>query len=209
MKLYEAPVAGQDLPRIRGILTIEASVFQLLAVLADLNRACDWNSRCMDSRILERKGLTRVIFYHRTDFPWPVSDRDVVLVTEISGHQEGSDVTAAFVTTTHAKRGPRSGTVRIPRMRGHFRLQRITPTRTRAIYELEANPGGWLPDWVVRSITRGIPSGTLRALAGYERRHRARYRSFVRKHDPAYARVPTLSSSPDPSPTTAAKVPPP
>ena len=146
---------------------------------------------------MDNKGLTEVVFYHRTDFPWPVSDRDVVLVTRVTGYDEGEDVTAAFSTTQHPKRPVRSDAVRINYMRGHFRLQRLSPTRTRAIYELDADPGGWLPAWVVAGVTRGIPSATLSALAAYERRHRARYAPFVRKHEPSPARPPRPA---DPSP---------
>ena len=190
VRLYERTIQGRDLPRIRGVLDIDASVFQLLAVLADLDRACEWNSRCLESRILERKGLTRVVFYHHTDFPWPVSDRDVVLVTQVTGHESGHDITAAFLTTTHAKRPAKDDVVRIGRMRGHFRLKRLAPARTRVIYELDADPGGWLPDWVVAWITRGIPSATLTSLADYERQHRLRYAPFVQEHDPAFRQEP-------------------
>ena len=37
VKLYERSVEGRDLPRVRGTLQIRASVFELLAVLDDID----------------------------------------------------------------------------------------------------------------------------------------------------------------------------
>ncbi len=185
VKLYERSVEGRDLPRVRGTLRIRASVFELLAVLDDIDRACEWNARCLESTVLERRSKTELVFYHLTDLPWPVSDRDVVLVTRVTGYVQGVDVTASFATTAHRRRPTQDGIVRIPRMQGHFRVQRLGPGLSEVTYELDADLGGWIPDWILRRLGRGVPAGTLAALQRYERRNRVRYAPFVAEHQPA------------------------
>ena len=46
-------IEGRDLPVFRGRTVIGAGLFEIMAVLHDVNRGCEWMHQCAASRLLE------------------------------------------------------------------------------------------------------------------------------------------------------------
>ena len=72
-------VPGRSLPIFRGIVTYKESIYDVLAVLDDVALRTKWVHRCIESKMLKKVSDFSRIIYNRTDAPWPVSDRDVVV----------------------------------------------------------------------------------------------------------------------------------
>jgi hypothetical protein len=68
---------GEPLPTYRARTTLNASVWEALAVLDDVDRACEWTSHCAEMRRVETVSERELLVYARMDAPWPVRDRDV------------------------------------------------------------------------------------------------------------------------------------
>ena len=56
--------------------------------------------------------------------------------------------------------GEVEGVVRMPRLRGFYRLRVADRGHTDVVYQVDADPGGSLPKWVARVATREIPQKT-------------------------------------------------
>ena len=182
--LHEEP--GRNLPIFRGVSTLDSGLYEILAVLDDTSRHTEWMKSCMTSKIIKQVNEFDRILYNRTDAPWPVSDRDVVLAATVEGSVAKREVWSRFQQVNSASAAVVDGVVRMPRLRGYYRLQALDEGHTRVTYQIDADPGGMLPDWLNKMSTRRLPVDTLAGLRRQTRKMRGRYDGFLSKYDPAH-----------------------
>ena len=159
-------VDGSKLKEFRGRGLIQAPIGRVLAVIRDADRRAEWMPACGDSHLVEEDLAARTqIAYHRTKAPWPVSDRDsvnrAVMLVEPDKHR----VYMPFEAITLPKIAPVKGVVRMPSMRGHWILIPVDGGRaTDAEYQVFADPGGSLPDWLANLASKTLPRETIEGL---------------------------------------------
>jgi hypothetical protein len=164
-------VAGSSLKEFRGKGEIDAPVASILAVFADVPRATEWMDSCNGSHAVRTISERELIVYNRTHAPWPVSDRDVVLHDVVSFDDKARKVQLDFWSVTDDKAPPVNGVVRMPSLHGHWTLWPSTDGRTtRVEYQVHANPGGRLPDWIVNYVSRELPHRTIAGLRAQVKR---------------------------------------
>jgi len=156
-------IKGQDLPIFRGISLIEGTLYDVLTVLDDTPRRTEWVHRCIESRLVKKKTDFARYIYNRTSAPWPVDDRDVVVLTQVRVNPEKGVVRIDF----HSQNGivkEVDDAVRIPRLKGLYLVESVGANHTRVTYQIDSDPGGWLPDWIIERASKKIPLHTLRNL---------------------------------------------
>ena len=177
-------VPGQTLPTFRSIAMVQANIYDIAAVIDDVDRACQWTARCLGARTLQRYSDTLKLFYTRTDSPWPVQDRDAVLRGRATGIAEGQDILIVFEVARSPLMPEVKDVVRMPRLVGHYRLTRQADAATRVEFQVFADPGGWIPDWLSAQVSRSVPFDTLVGLRKQVVRMRGKYPEFMEKHVP-------------------------
>ena len=159
-------VEGYKLKEFLGRGVVAAPIGRVLAVIRDAGRRAEWMPACSDSHLVEEDRATRTqIAYHRTKAPWPVSDRDSVnraeMIVDLARHR----VYLPFEAVTRADVPPVQGVVRMPFLRGHWLLTPVDGGRaTEAEYQVFANPGGILPDWLANLASKTLPRETIAGL---------------------------------------------
>ena len=186
IRISQRAVPGRALPEFRAVAEIAASRWEVLAVIVDVPSQPKWMHRLSETRVLHTEEPLGAVFYLRMDMPWPVSDRDVVLRSDTEFPEAGRSVTR-FALTSRAGSEPIQGVIRMPRLRGHYALTALGPKRTRVEYQVDADPGGNLPRWLVRRIGRDDPWYTLRDLRKRVAETRGEYAEFLRRWDPEHA----------------------
>ncbi len=156
-------VPGRDLPTFRGVGTLNASIFDVLLVLDNVDELPKWVHRCVEAEQVKLISPFSRLVYSRTAAPWPVSDRDMVSRTEASVDIKERVVTIRFEAIP-GHRPMKKGVVRMKYLKGLYRLEMLSPSRTRVTYQIDADPGGWLPRWVVRLASKSLPLETVRNL---------------------------------------------
>jgi hypothetical protein len=162
---------GKDeaLPTFRGRMVADANLWELVAVLEDVDRASEWTANCAEMRGVAGSTSDRLLVYARMDAPWPVKDRDVI--TEVTSATVGTNTLLISIrAVSYSKIPTRPGVVRIPKMIASYRLEQLSENRTRVWYEVELDPGGTLPDWLKTMVARDLAHNTLSRL-----RDRARW----------------------------------
>ncbi len=154
-------VPGRDLPTFRAIGIINADAYDILGVIYDIPRYPQWMGRCTESRLLKRINKTTFITYTVTDSPWPVSDRDAVYRAQIDVVGKAPEFLISFEATKIPSMPPRSGRVRMTYLKGHYRITSLGSSKTRVEYQVDADPGGYLPNWLIRMVARHVPFDTL------------------------------------------------
>jgi hypothetical protein len=159
------PVAGSSLKEFRGRGVVDAPISAILAVFNDVPRATEWMDACRASRIVADLGDYEKLVYNRTRAPWPVADRDTVLRSLVTFDAARREVRIEFESVTDMRAPPVAGVVRMPFLRGHWILAPDADAKvTRVEYQVHANPGGRLPDWLVNYVSRDLPFRTIAGL---------------------------------------------
>jgi hypothetical protein len=169
------PSERSELPIFRGVAQVDAPLLEVLAVVTDADRHQEWLFSCSDSALVAQTSAATGIVYNRTEAPWPVPDRDVVLDSRVEIVDGEREVIVRFSATEHPERPPTKGVVRMPYLQGHYHLLAVDEGRTRVEYQVDSDPGGSLPAWLATRGTREMPLETLRALRSQLARTRGAY----------------------------------
>jgi|HubBroStandDraft_6_1064221.scaffolds.fasta_scaffold609748_2 hypothetical protein len=176
---------GRSLPIFRGVGMVEAGVFEILAVLDDITRFTEWMADCKGAYIVKQINELERVEYNRIGAPWPVWDRDTTIRSWIEADASKGDVWARFQSMSIAAAPPVSGVVRMPRLAGFYHLEVVDAAHTKVTYQVDADPGGLLPDWLVKLTSRKLPIETLVGLRRQVAKTRGHYEAFLKKYDPS------------------------
>lgn len=174
-------VPDQEMPDVRGTMVMKGEFYEICALIEDVDHTCDWAKRCLGSRIIKRISDAEMIFYSRTTAPWPVQDRDAVLHAIATGLDRGEDATMKFESISTPLGPPVNGVVRMPVLKGHYRITRLDDATTKLEFTVHADIGGWIPGWLSKSLSKSIPFDTLAGIRRHLPKVRAKYVDEVAK----------------------------
>jgi len=161
---WKQDVAGKVFPLMRGQVEIGASVDDVQAVVEDVQHHTQWMHRCVQATRLKQVSEVESVLYNRTSAPWPIRDRDVVMRVKREVAPSGGAVILLFESVRDALKPEVEGVVRMPKLAGYYRLEARGPNKTQVVYQIEADLGGNLPAWFVKSLVEKMPYETLHRL---------------------------------------------
>lgn len=160
IKVYTRPVQGYAVKEFLGVTIVAATPIVVNRVLDDAANFREWMFECPDAALLEQKGANSVMWVV-TSAPFPVSKRDMVMETIVT---IGKDkIIRKFYPVTHPLKPVIKKCVRMPKFEGSWTFTAV-PGGTEVRYQLKADPGGSLPDWLVNMKVKETPFGTLKGL---------------------------------------------
>ena len=149
---------GSSVKDAKGVVEINASLDEALALLQDFPGYTGWMYNCIESKLLKKVSETEYYSYTVTDAPWPVTDRD--LVVHIIG-KEGEDGSAILNMTGVPDYMKKTDNVRVPKFSGFWKITPLSEDKIRVTYQFSSEPGGKIPDWVANASATDIPLNTL------------------------------------------------
>ncbi|MGH9887834.1 MAG: START domain-containing protein, partial [bacterium] len=179
VSVRERASPDRALPELQAEAEIDAGIFEVLAVITDVPKQTQWLHDCVEARIVRVDSPDRALIYNRTGESWPISDRDVVLRTEATLLEPGTHAAVHFTNVEDPAAPPVEGVVRMPRLTGTYDLISLSPTRTRVIYGLDADPGGSVPTFATVRFARDTPLHTLLGLRKQVLATEGQYAAFV------------------------------
>ncbi len=163
--VHGRPIPGSNLHEFRSRGVVEASLPAVLAVINDTAHAREWNYRTVESRVIERPAPRVALVYNRSGAPWPVADRDVVNRCETVFDPGARQVRVTMRNVDLPSVPPVKGVVRIKSLDGHWFLTAIKGgAATHVEYQMHADAGGSIPDWIANSGSKSVPYTTLMAI---------------------------------------------
>ena len=153
-----------DLKSVRLLAEVNGTIPQILGLLDSVQYYPDWVYRTSESQVLEYRSDT-LYYYTRTDFPWPLQDRDFVIR---SWTERGDTLTVSRSrAVANDERLRRSDAVRVRLFESDWYLQPLDSARTQVDYYLRTDPGGSIPRWIVNIA---LDRGPLKLVAAFRRR---------------------------------------
>lgn len=143
--LSRRPVEGRSFPELRSVGVVPGTPYEVVAILLDVPAHVDWRPDCVESKAVRKLDTWRSIVYTRTDAPWPISDREVVVENEVIFIEPPSKVKVTFRAIAAPDVERRQGTVRMKLATGFYAIEAIDDAHSRVHYEVDADPGGTCP----------------------------------------------------------------
>jgi hypothetical protein len=164
---YTRPTNKSSVDEIKAVGIVNAPISVVEAVIRDISVMPQYMFLCKDAFLINTPDMKSagdiVYFYSLTDLPFPVSDRDVVAkslwsVDKATGtvycHAEG-------VKTTYKQN---KNIVRMPFSVIDCTLVPNGANKTKVIYQVIADPGGELPDFLVNMLSKDYGIKTIAGL---------------------------------------------
>ncbi len=157
ISIYTRTTPKSSIKEVRITTQIDGTLDQLLTVLDDVPNFKNWVYRCTHSDLLKKVSDDEYYYYNRTDFPFPLSDRDVII------HSKTWTVPGTNIVKTHADAYAKDDLYKV--QKGIVRIQVLeytwtfTPLDNGKVdidYNILSEPGGVLPAWAINlAITKG------------------------------------------------------
>jgi len=164
IEISRGTVPGTGLVAMRGVGTIDAPVWKVASILLDPARAPEWVDSLRESRVVERLGPAAYIEYNHLAMPFPVKDREFVSEVQIDV-DPGTHRVALVYRPAKAAAVPQTHGVRGEILAGRFDARSLERgLRTELIAEVQVDPKGMLPAWLVNMFQRHWPATTFEGM---------------------------------------------
>jgi hypothetical protein len=164
IRIWKLEIPGVEVPGFRGETVMNASAERIVEELKHVEWHTQWMYRCSESAIIKRIDEDAALIYNRTDTPWPVWDRDVVLDTAFTTSADHKVITLTFKNTDPTLRPLPEHVIRMPRLEGSYRMEKVAENKTKVTYTVEVDIGGSIPAWMAKMVARDMPYKTLSSL---------------------------------------------
>ncbi len=157
-------VPGSDLDEFIGTTVIEAPVNIIEAVIDDVPAAPQWMVDCREARTIRKIDENSSVVLNVTKTPWPVWDRETLLVSTKQKDAKTGTVIFAFHSINDPAVPVGKKNVRIPSVDGQWVLSPVDEGNTKVTYTVKSNPGGSIPKFISHRSSWNIPYRTLLGL---------------------------------------------
>lgn len=174
---------NETTPTYKAEGTVEANIFELMAVIADIDRRKEWVSNLAEVRKVAGDVESQITLYERMNLPWPFSDRDVIVESTIEKNYKTLEIRVNYHNVNLPEIVPeKKDIIRVPLVVGGFYFKSINPQQTYCQLTIKLQLGGKIPQWLMDMIIKKIPEKTLYSLLDQVKATKGKYKEFIQKH---------------------------
>lgn len=178
--LMRRDVEGCSLPAFRGLGVVRGGAAEIMAMMNDIDGVSKWAYGVDEARVLQQIDEASDVIYLRSDLPWPVRDRDMIVRRTVKMLEPGTEFEIRLACLPD-RLPERSGIVRVRKCGSRFHLRRSSLARTKIDYIMRLDPGGFLPTWTATWVAKHTPLKTLVAIESQTASTRPQYVVAARK----------------------------
>ena len=163
IRVFTRKTTRSDFKEVRILAILEVEFGAFIDALNDVPAYGEWVYKCKNPRKLNFVNSNELYYYVQTDLPFPLSDRDLVVHSKQWMSEDGMSY------HTHSTAVPDvleevKGIVRIQSYESFWDVTQDEYGRLLIDYRVVADPGGYLPVWMVNmAVTQG-PLETMKNL---------------------------------------------
>ncbi|HHB79049.1 MAG TPA: hypothetical protein ENK85_07435 [Saprospiraceae bacterium] len=173
IKVYTRTTPKSSIKEVRITTQIKGNLDDLQELLNDVPSFEKWVYKCAKAKKLKSLGPDEFYYYNLTDFPFPLSDRDVII------HSKTWKVPGTNIEKTHSRAigsdelyKEQEGIVRIKLLEYTWTFTPLDNGMIDIDYQIFSEPGGALPAWVVNmAISKGPMETMIRLKNEMKRRY--------------------------------------
>ncbi|MFI5136171.1 MAG: START domain-containing protein, partial [Chitinophagales bacterium] len=148
--VYTREISGSVIKEVRVVNYVKSSLSGMVALLLDTKNYTNWIYECTQSRPLKVVSAQEMYNYQVTNFPWPVSDRDLICNFKIS--QDSATKVVSFTKTGIPEYLPTQNPyVRIRNFESDYKLTPLPNDSVKVELQMKVDPGGDIPTWLINA----------------------------------------------------------
>lgn len=163
IKVFWRDSADSDIKELKIEFEIESSLNSLVSILNDPEYYTDWIYGTLEARIVKEESPQVIYYYSKSDFPWPLSDRDLINKSTISQDPITGIVTSYSVGVNEIV-PEKEDVVRITKFESVWEIKPLRKNLNRVSYQLKSDPGGNIPTWMINLAIDQGPISTMENL---------------------------------------------
>ena len=161
--VYRREVPGSPFLAVKGTGVVDAPPRTVALVLLDDDRAPEWVDSLAEARVVRVVSAAEYIEYNRAAMPLIVSDRDFVNTVSMNVDRPAHTVVIRSVPVVDAAAPPTKAVRGL--LDATYLLESIEGgKRTRLTVEIESDPKGWLPAWLVNFFQKDWARETIEGI---------------------------------------------
>ena len=160
IKVYARKVNSLPFDELLGIYTTNTRLSTIVSLLKDYNNQPNWVFANVETRLLAAPNNFEWYYYMKTDAPWPVADRDIII------HAVLTQDTLTKIIHINVEGLPdylekNEGIVRLPYLKSSWEFVPLSAGKTRIRLQILTDIGGEVPAWLVNMVKEKAPLNTL------------------------------------------------
>lgn len=164
VKVYTKSVDGHKIKSMRMSCEIEGtSLSSFAAVFHDMSSYQDWVYSGKEPSLLLKLAENEIFYYVRSDFPWPMSDRDFVVHNKV-WQNPNTYTFYSHSTVLNDYLDEVEDVVRIKEFDATWEITPLKNGRYNLKYTFFTDPGGSIPNWIVNRFLDVGPFQTIKNL---------------------------------------------
>lgn len=165
IRVWTRDVPGSPLRAFKATMVVRSSLSGLINLIMDTDSAPRWVYRTDRIQVLKRDDARgSFVIRVETDFPWPLTDRDVIVAGQVTQDERSGVVTIASHSVTGPEFPPHPSFVRMPEMEGTWIFRPLGAEMVEVTMIGRADPSGAIPPGIVNLIIDVTPFETMRAM---------------------------------------------
>jgi hypothetical protein len=155
IKIYTRNIPNSKFKALKADAVMEGKLSQFVAVILDIKGSEKWVYHAKNVKLLKQVSPSELFYYSEVIVPWPFQNRDYIAHIIISQNPKTKVVT--IDAPCLADMVPeKDGIVRIRHSVGKWTISPIDNNHLRVEYEIELDPAGVVPAWLINLFaTRG------------------------------------------------------
>lgn len=164
IEIYRRDMPDSPMVVFKGEGAIDAPVWKIASILLDTKRAPEWADSLKESRVVKHLGPSEYEEYNHLGMPLILKDRDFLSDVVIEVNSEQKSFSLAYKPADDRDL-PRTHFVRGQIAYGIFEVTSVEPgRRSRLRAEIQADPKGAIPAWVVNFFQKSWPLNTFQGI---------------------------------------------
>lgn len=157
-----AKVTGHSIKAFRATATYNASLHQIVNAITDMSRFTDWMHEAQEAYVAERLADNVQACYFRNNTPWPLQDRDGVIVQSLSVLSESK--VRIHLNLMNELVPEHKDYTRVEHLEGDWFVEQVSDGQVQVTYQIHLDPVG-VPGWAVNFMITDTPYQSLKKLA--------------------------------------------
>jgi hypothetical protein len=163
IKIYTRKEKNSSLKLFKGEAVLHASIDKVFHVLGDATNFDWWDKDISEIKVLSFEPEKNIKYYLIYDVPWPVSDRDLVVNSDIAINPVTGERTILATPLINVV-PEKPGIIRIKKYWQKWSVQPIDKGNVRVVLEGLVDPAGNIPAWLYNMTITETPLKVLQSL---------------------------------------------
>ncbi len=159
IKVFTRINANSSIVEYKAVTTTHTEISNLIAIINNVENYPGWLANCESASVIENINDSLRIDYLKTDVPWPMDDRDVVLEYRIISNN--GEHYEAIMTAIPEVIAEKENIVRIKNARGKWVFKKNDESTIEITYQFYGDPEGDIPLWIINMFIVSGPYETL------------------------------------------------